>query len=327
MQQRARRRILVALGAALAAPWAVNAQGPSRVRRIGVLGLWRANPEFQKWLSGELRSVGYEEGRNLAIEWRWADGQVDSLTALAADLVNRGVELIVAVLNDEILAAKKATRTIPIVMLYASAPVEAGLVESLARPGGNVTGTTWFGPETAQKLLQVLKEARPGARNVAVLANPRFPGMKAYRAEIDRVAPGIGIQLTYFEATRGEQVPDALGRIAASRPDALYFAEDPVLSVRMGEIAAFATRHKLVSIGTNDAWTRMGGLFVYMPNQEQLTRRFVTYVDRILRGTKPADLPVEQPTHYELVINLKAAKAIGFQVPAALLARADRTIE
>ncbi len=327
-----RRRCLFYASAVLAAPLVGLAQLPARVRRIGYLHLAPADSGVAQWgkqtLSEALRRVGYEEGKNLVIEWRWADGKPDRLTALAEDLVRRKVELIVAWVNAEILAAKNATRAIPIVMLFGAAPVEAGLVTSLARPGGNITGTAYHGPETAGKILQILKEAKPSAVRIALLWNPSFPGMRVYGAEIDRVSRSLGMTVERFDATRPEDVSAALERIGGRQPEAFYFAYDPVLGTRIDEIAAFARARKLVSIGTAPAWVEPGdGLLSYAPDLIDIVARAAAYVDRILRGAKPADLPVELPKKYELVINRKTAQAIGYEIPPALRLRIDRVVE
>lgn len=221
----------------------------------------------------------------------------------------------------------RATRSIPIVMLYGSAPVEVGFVTSLARPGGNVTGTAWSHPEWTPKMAELLKELKPSIVNLAIVRNPDFPGMKLYGRELDRTAPAMGLRLTYFDVTRAAQLTDALKRVAASRPDAFMFAQDPVLAPGIPELAAFARDRKLVSIGSAGGWAGQGGLLSYAPNAREIARRMVTYIDRILRGAKPSELPVEQPTKYDLEVNLKTARAIGVQVPDSLLLRADRVIE
>ncbi len=280
-----------------------------------------------RWVQTELRTamrdVGYEEGRNLGVEWRWGGGSVDKLQGLAAELVGRDVEIIVAVLNDEIIAAMRATRKVPIVMLFGCAPVEIGLVASLRRPGGNVTGTTWYGPETTTKSLQILKEAAPGVRSVAVLANFSYPGMRVYAAETDRGAASLGLKVEHFDVTRVDRLGMILERIAASRPDALFFVQDPVLEPRISEIAAFALRSRLVSIGSTGNWPALGGLLSYGADTTEIYKRAAGFIDRILRGATPADLPVEQPTKFELAINVKTAKALGITLPQSILARAD----
>lgn len=263
----------------------------------------------------------------MVIEWRWADGKPENLAALAGNLVNRRVDVIVAPLDDEILAAKRATRSIPIVMVYASAPVEMGIVASLRRPGGNVTGTTWYTPETAQKMLQILNEAQPSANRIAVLRNPLYPGMELYGADFDRAAPSLGVHVEYFDATRGDAVPVMLDRIAASRANGFVFAEDPVLAPYRAAVAEFVRDRKWVSIGSTGRWVEAGGLFSFAPSDGEILKRAAGFVDRILRGANPADLPVEEPTKFEFAVNLKTAKAIGFKVPQSVLARADRVIE
>lgn len=327
MGQVQRRQFLTACGALIATPLASFAQERSKVRSVGCLSLWSTSPWFQEQLSAALQTVGYEEGRNLVIEWRWADGKPENLAALAVNLVNRRVDVIVAPLDDEILAAKQATRAIPIVMVFASAPVEMGIVASLRRPAGNVTGTTWYSPETAQKMLQILNEAQPSANRIAVLRNPEYPGMRLYARDFDRAAHALGMQLEYFDATRGEAVPAILDRIAASRANGFVFAEDPVLRPHGAAVAKFVRDRKWVSIGSSGAWGQAGGLFSFAPSIGETLRRTASFVDRILRGANPAELPVEMPTQYEFAINLKTAKAIGLKIPQSVLMRADRVIE
>lgn len=328
-----RRALLQALAlAAIARPLAGFAQQAQKVRKIGYLHLPSSESGTGQWaqraLRDALRRVGYEEGKNLVIEWRWGEGSIERLSAHAEDLVQRKVELIIAFVNDEIAAAKRATATIPIVMLFGAAPVETGFVQSLARPGGNITGTAYHGPETATKILQLLKEAAPGAVRIALLWNPSFPGMRFYGAEVDRVARSLGVSVQYFDATKPDEVPAALGRIAASRPDAFFCAYDPVLDTRAREIGAFLLERKLVSIGSGAAFvTEAGGLLSYAPDLDDVVDRMVSYVDRILRGAKPAELPVELPRKFEFLINAKAARAIGYRIPPSLLARADRVLE
>ena len=325
-----RRKFLFATAALLAASLA-HGQQTEKVRRIGYLSPEAAESEQgrrnQGLLRESLRRVGYEEGRNLTIEWRFAEGKPDRLDELAQDLVRRDVELIVALTNAPILAAQRASPTIPVVMFIGVVPVELGIVESLARPGGQVTGTVWTSPEMPGKVAQILKEAAPGAARVALLWNPS-PGNKVYESEQQRAARTLGMTYQYFDVTRAEEVPAVLKRIAASRADALLVWYDPaVVGSRMREIAAFAIKHKLVSIGSARAVVNTGGLLYYGPMASDIADQTAGYVDRILRGAKPADLPVQMPRKYELVINAKTARAIGYKIPPVLALRADETID
>ena len=325
-----RRKFLFATAALLAASLA-HGQQTEKVRRIGYLSPEAAESEpgrrNQGLLRESLRRVGYEEGRNLTIEWRFAEGKPDRLDELAHDLVRRDVELIVAFTNAPILAAQRASSTIPVVMFIGVVPVELGIVESLARPGGQVTGTVWASPEMPGKIAQILKEAAPGAARVALLWNPSSPVNKVYESEQQRAAQTLGMTYQYFDVTRAEEVPAVLKRIAASRADALLVLYDPaVVGSRLREIAAFAIKHKLVSIGSARAVVNTGGLLYYGPVASDIADQTAGYVDRILRGAKPADLPVQMPRKYELVINAKTARAIGYKIPPALALRADEII-
>lgn len=252
----------------------------------------------------------------------------DRLDELAKDLVRRDVELIVAFTNNPVLAAKRASRTIPIVMFIGVLPVELGIVESLARPGGNVTGAVWTSPEMPGKVAQILKEAAPGAIRVALLGNRSVPVNKIYESEQQRAAQTLGMTYQYFDVTRAEEIPAVLKRIAASRADALHVIYDPaVIGSRLREIASFAIEHKLVSIGSARAIVNTGGLLYYGPVASDIADQTAGYVDRILRGAKPADLPVQMPRKYELVINAKTARAIGYKIPRALALLADEVID
>lgn len=300
-----------------------------KVRRIGVLFPGPAAPRVrgQKLLRDALQRLGYKEGENLVIEWRFLETKSESLAGLAEDLVRQNVELIVAISNLSADAAKNATRTIPIVMHGTGTPVETGLIQSFSHPGGNITGTTFNSTETAGKTLQVLRDVVPKAKTVAVLWNPDFPGVRLYADQGDSAAITMGITLRHFHATRPDAIPGALDRIAASRPDALFVALDPVIATHIAEIAAFAVKHKLASIGTGATYVDSGGLLYYGPNLESIIERTASYVDRILRGAAPSGLPVEQATKFELVINLKTAKALRFKIPQSVLVQADRIIE
>ncbi|MGH8674294.1 MAG: ABC transporter substrate-binding protein [Burkholderiales bacterium] len=327
-----RRTILKLLGVAvLARPFAGRAQPAQKLRRIGYLSAGQsASPGSQRGiqqLRDSLRRKGYDEGGNLAIERRFAEGNAERLPALAEELLGQKVELIVAVLNPAIAAAKRATRTVPIVMHVGASPVENGYVETLARPGGNITGTVWSGPESAGKILQILKEAKPGAVRVATLWNSTFPAADAWKRESDRAASALGVSVQYFDVTRTEELVVALDRIAATRPDALVAWGDHINIPRAREVAAFAVERKIVLISNSPRHTEEGGLISYAPDLSALYDRTASFVDRILRGTTPANLPVEQPTTFDLIVNAKTARAIRHTIPSPLLLQATRVIE
>ncbi len=283
---------------------------------------YETGQQQQRLLRESLRRVGLDEGANLAIEWRFADGKRERLLTLSKELVHLNVELILAsASNEAIAAARQATRTIPIVMHLANLPVESGFVESLARPGGNVTGTTWVSAETTNKQMQILKEAVPGATRLAILRNPTMPEAPIFRTWNER-APGVlGLTLQFVDVSRPEDVTPALGRVAASRPDVLYVGTDPVVRTRLREIVGFTLERKLPSMGTAFIFVRSGGLLYYGPDIPHTWDRTVGYVDRILRGARAADLPVEEPMKYQFVINLKTARALGLTIPPAVLLR------
>lgn len=324
------RRSLMLSGVVLIAiPSRLFAQSsPSKVRRIGYLS---AEPESQgnKGFSDVLQEFGYKEGENLVIEWRWGNRNSETLMAHAADLVDRRVELIVGFANGETKAVMRATRTIPIVMLWSGSPVEDGLVKSLARPEGNVTGTTYFEPEMLVRSFHLLREVRPSMRRTAVLwsSSAEYITYRLGMEQVDRLASSLGVQLEYFEVTKTEELPSVLKRISESRADALFFMQAPVFYYRAPEITAMALERKLPSIGSVPFWIDRGGLLAYTPDTAKILRRAASFVDRILRGAKPAELPIEQPDRYLLGVNMKTAKAIGVDVPKAVLLQAERIIE
>jgi putative ABC transport system substrate-binding protein len=278
-----------------------------------------------------LRRFGYEEGKNLVIEWRWANAKPETLFELAEELVRLKVELIVARTNGPVAAAKQATRTIPVVMLNGNYPVESGLVASLARPGGNVTGTSYYSPELIGKQLQILKEVAPNTTRVAILWDSTSPRDKGFGQivgdALERASASLGMKLQYFEASGPEEVAGALDKIAAAGSEALWYSGYPIFRARGDEIVAFAIKRRLVSVGAVPGFADGGGLLAYAPDPTNFFDRTASYVDRILKGARPADLPVEQPTKFNLVINLKTAKALGINVPQSILLRADRVIE
>ena len=315
----------------LAAPRTLLAQPAQKPRRIGVLALSVSTSEQAQWgklmFASWMRNAGYEEGRNLAIEWRYAEGDASRLPALAEELARLNVELIMASFNDAIAAARRATRSIPIVMFNSVNPVEQGFVESLARPGGNVTGTAWSAPEITAKILQVLQEAAPRAKRVAAIGNTSMRGAHEYGVSTSQGASKLGMEARAFSTGRPEEIPGALAQIAAFRPQALYVALDPVLASAMAAIVAFALKHKLPAIANASLFVDAGGLLSYGPDVKELGEHTAGYVTRILAGARPADLPVQLPTKFELVVNLKTAKLIGLRIPQSILLRADRVIE
>jgi putative tryptophan/tyrosine transport system substrate-binding protein len=312
----------------LVAPAAVWAQSASTVRRIGLLDLGSAS-EAQEDLTAfrdRLRELGWVEGRSLAIQTRWADDEPDRLPALAAELVRLNVDVIVTITTPAAGAAKAATSTIPIVMAGSAYPVKLGLVASLARPGGNVTGVTNNPePEFIGKQLQLLRDAAPRVARVAVLTNPAIePEALAVHAMRDAVR-ALGLTLLAVEVTSAEHFD--VTRLAEARPDALYVFPNSINWAHRQAITDFASQHRLPTMYGDKASVRAGGLMSYWTDWLDLRRRAAVYVDKILKGAKPADLPVEEPTKFELVINLKTAKALGLTILPSVLARADEVIE
>lgn len=299
--------------------------------RIGWLSPSRA--ESDEALTGRrllhewLRRSGYDEGRNLFVERRYAEGDIARLPALAQDLVQMDVELVIALQNDAIAAARQATTRIPIVMLGGIAPVDQGFVESLSRPGTNVTGVASVGIDGPARALQALKEAAPTVRRVAVLFDARTPGAPRFGPATDRLALSLGLQLEQFDVRRPQDIGPNLRRIVARRADALFVAGDPVMELRLPDILAFARRHGLVSVGTTRQFAEAGGMLSVGPDRSHLIERSVAFADRILRGARPQDLPVEEPHRYALVVNLATAGQMGRELPRRLLQRADEVIE
>jgi putative ABC transport system substrate-binding protein len=313
-------------------PIAGRAQRAERLRRIGFLSGAQANSPAGKrqgqQLRDALRGQGWEEGRNLVIEVRYAESKAERLPALARELLDLKVELIVAALNPSIAAAKSVTTTVPIVMHVGSSPVEAGYVKTLARPGGNITGTVWSGSESAGRILRIVKEAKPTAVRIATLLNPTFPvEAQVWRDESDRAAKQLGLSVQYFDVTRVEELTPALARIAAARPDALVAWGDSINIAHAADIAAFAIERRLLFASNSPRHVEAGGLLSFGPDLAALYDRTASFIDRILRGAAPVELPVEQPTKFDLIVNARTAAAIGHKIPAAVLVQATRVIE
>jgi len=304
---------------------------PAKIPRIGylqpIVPQNGTSPFLEAFRQG-LRELGYVEGKNVQLEIRWGEGKLERLAALAAELVGSKIDVLVAVSSPSVVAAKKATRTIPIVMPISSDPVGDGIVQSLARPGGNITGLSVMAPELSAKRLQLLKEVFPKQiRPAAVLWNPDYAGMAARFRQLQGEAPSVGMNIRSVEIRDSRELERALDALDRERPDALVLLADPLtLSQRM-RIVEFAAEERLPAIYEASQFVDAGGLMSYGPNLEELVRRSAIYVDRILKGAKPADLPIEQPAKFELVINLKSAKALGITIPPSVMVQADRVIQ
>jgi putative ABC transport system substrate-binding protein len=308
----------------------VQAQQPKKVYRIGFLSPGNPTPDASRVESFRqgLRELGYEDGRNISIEYRWANGKFEQLPDLAMELVRLKVDLIVAVVTQASLAAKQATTTIPIVMIAVNDPVNSGVVASLAQPGANITGTSAMNAALVGKQLELLKETLPNISRVAALWNPANPIFQAVqRRETEDAARALTVRLQLLEARSSDEIDRAFEVMARERIKAVLILSDPVFSAQRKQIAELSTKHRLPAVTGTREYTEAGGLMAYGPSFPDMYRRTAYYVDKILKGTKPADLPVEQPTKFELVINLKAAKQIGVTIPQKVLVKADRVIK
>jgi len=311
------------LGGILAATPGAEAQQTGKIPRIGFLG--QGSGPAIPFLTG-LRDFGYEEGKNIVIEYRWAEGKYERLADLATELVQLRIDVLVTYGTPGVRAAKRATTTIPIVMLASGDAVASGLVASLARPGGNVTGSTFFVPELMAKRLELLKEAIPRATRVAVLVNADDPSQVPVLKAVESAAGPLKIAIHRFAVRRPNEFESAFTAMAKSRVDAVLIQEDSLLVASARAIVDSAATKQLAVVG-QPTFAEAGGQIGYGVNQQALARRGAYFVDRILKGAKPADLPVERPTRFELVINLKTAKALGLTIPQSLLLRADDVIE
>jgi putative ABC transport system substrate-binding protein len=326
-----RRTFLGILGSGLlAAPLMAEAQPAGKLYRIGYLagGSATANPSFAEAFRQGLRELGWVEGQNIAIEYRFAEGRLDRLPDLAAELVRLKVDIIVATPTPAAVAARNATRTIPIVMRGVGDPVGLGLVERLARPGGNVTGLSYtVGTETIGKGLELLMEAVPSVGRVAVLSNPANPIHAHGVDSVKAVARSLGLQLQLLEARGPEGFDGAFAAMTRERAGALLVIADSMFDSHKARLGDLAVKSRLPSMHGYREVVEAGGLMSYGPSFPPQFRQAATYVDKILKGAKPGDLPVEQPTKFELVINLKTAKALGLTIPPSLLLRAGEVIE
>ena len=325
-----RREFIALLGGAVVAAWplAARAQQPA----MPVIGfLYPTSPDtipdrvlgFRQGL----KDVGFAEGENVAIEYRSADGQFDRLPAMAAELVRRQVAVIAAGNLASALAAKAATTTIPIVFVVAEDPVRIGLVASLARPGGNLTGINYFNIEVTAKRLELLRELMPGATRVAVLVNPANPAAETTLRDVEPAARAMGLQLQVLKAGTSREIDAAFATFVRERPDALFVGGDSFFGSRRFQLVNLASRHAVPATFSNRDFAEVGGLISYGANPADAYRQVGVYAGRILKGAKPADLPVVQASKLELVINAQAARTIGLTVPDKLLVAADEVIE
>jgi len=304
------------------APLAAAAQQPQKVPQVGILSAFSASAREEAFRHG-LRDLGYVEGQNVALRSRYAQGRFDKLPDLAAELVRLNVDVILASPTEAIRAAQRATKTIPIVMPVSGDPVGSGIVTSLAHPGGNITGLTSVAPELTAKRLELLKTIAPTVSRVSFLANQSTP--KRFLTEIEAAGRILGTQISSVMVEDADELDRAFSAMAKARVGGLVV--DFVLHEYRRRIADLAIRHRFPTISGPREFAEAGGLMAYGPDYPDLFRRAAIYVDKILKGAKPADLPVEQPTKFELVINLKTAKALGLTIPPSVLGRADQVIE
>src|SRR5262252_54919 len=322
-----RREFVVLLaGAAAAWPLAARAQQPGKLPTIGFLGtdasVWRP------WTAAfvqRLRELGWIEGRTIAIEYRWLEGRLDRVVELTAEFVRLQVDCIVTN-GDAVPTIKEATSVIPIVCAIANDPVGGGLVASLARPGGNVTGLSGQATDLAAKRLELLREVVPRLRRLAIMLNVDYPSAVLEMGEVQAAARALGIEVATLEIRRAEDIAPTFAALKG-QADALYVVVDALVVANLTRINILAAGARLPTMFNTRAYVKAGGLMSYGPNLSDLFRRAADMVDKILRGAKPADIPVEQPTKFDLIINLTTAKALGLEIPPTLLARADEVIE
>jgi putative ABC transport system substrate-binding protein len=329
-----RREFITLLGGAAAAsyaswPLAARAQQQSKIRRIGYLGLvsaaWHA-PRVNAFRAG-LRDLGYLEGKDIVIEFRWAEGQYDRLPALAAELVRLNVDVIVTHAAPGAIAAKQATSTIPIVITAIADLLALGLIESLARPGGNLTGLSFFNAELTAKRLELLKEVAPSLAKAAVLLNAGNPaGRQLVLRELEPTAKALKVELLPFEAREPGDFEGVFAAMVSQQIGAVVLHEDPVLNANSKAIVDIVARHRLPTCGFPE-FVAAGGLMAYGISFPEMDRRAAVFVDKILKGAKPADLPVERSTKFTTIVNLRTARAMGIDMPTSILLRADEVIE
>jgi putative ABC transport system substrate-binding protein len=324
----ARRKLLATLSGAAAWPLTASAQQAAKLPTIGFLVAGTPSSHGQ-WVAAfvqRLRELGWIEGRTITIEYRWAEGRSERFAEIAAEFVRRKVDVIVTSATEAVVAAKQATSVIPIVIAAAGDPVGTGLVASLARPGGNVTGLSIQQTDVAAKRLELLREIVPGLRRLAILGNVSGPAVVLDMREAEAAARTLGMEVITSEIRRGEDIAPAFAALKG-RAEALYLPIDPLVNTHRFRINTLALAARLPTVHTSREWVEVGGLMSYGANVPDLFRRAANYVDKILRGAKPGDIPVEQPSKFDLIINLTTARALDLEVPPTLLARADEVIE
>jgi putative tryptophan/tyrosine transport system substrate-binding protein len=323
-----RREFITALCGAVAWPLGAGAQQAGKLPTIGFLGqsTRSASSEWVAAFVERLRELGWFEGRNVAIDYRWAEGRTEGLPEIATDFLRRKVDIIVTSGTPQVLAAKQATSVIPIVFATAGDPVGTGIVASLARPGGNITGLATLATELAGKRLELLREVVPGLARLAIMGNVANPFTELELAEVQAAAGTIDLKVERLEIRRAQDITPAFEALK-DRADALYVCADALTNTNRIRISILAVGERLPTMHHTRDYVEAGGLMSYGPNYPDLFRRASDYVDKILRGTKPGDIPIEQPTKFDLIVNLTTAKALGLTVPASLLTRSNEVIE
>ena len=320
-----RREFITLLGGTAAWPFAARAQQARKIPRIGVL--WPNPPATFEFMRQGLQDFGYVEGRNIGFEFRWAEGKLDRLPELAVELVRLQTDVIVALAPQATLAAKGATQTIPIVFVAMGDPLASGVVASLAHPGANLTGTTRMISEMSAKHVELLKEAIPSLARLAVLWNPTNSSHQPALQAVEAAGRSLSLQVDPLEVRGAGELDGVFAAIVERRSDGVLFIADPAFFIQLKRMVDLIALRRLPAICNFIEFPRLGGLMGYAPSIPDEFRHAASLVDKILKGARPADLPVEQPTRFQLVINVKTAKALGLDLPATLLARADEVIE
>ena len=319
--------VLMPIVAVLVAPLTTDAQPVQKVPRVGVIGEGSASATYLAAFRQGLRELGYIEGHNIVVEYRYAHGQLDQVAKLAADLIRLDVDVLVVGGTVSTRSAKAATTTVPIVFTLAGDPVGSGLVASLARPGGNATGLSNVMAELSGKQLEILKTAMPQVSRVGVLHNPASPTHRSALDDARRAARSLAVEMKVLEIRQPNELGRAFSALTDWRAGGLLALSDPVIGYELAQLSQLAAQHRLPAIYGRAEFAELGGLLAYGPSFSDNYRRAAGYVDRILKGAKPADLPVQQPIKFELVINMKTAKVLGLTVPQSLLLQADKIIE